>query len=108
MKKYIPFPVIDVSATGRNIRKLREGHHLSVADVQDFLGLESPQSIYHWQQGRCLPSIDHLYALSTLFDVTMNEIIIPFPPPRSTDQAPRKTCSLKNKLMILFAQASAA
>ena len=108
MKKNVPFPVIDVAATGRNIRKLRESRNLSVSDIQEYLGLESLQSIYHWQHGRCLPSIDHLYALSVLFDVTMNEIIIPFCPPRNTDQASRKNYSLKNKLLILFAQATAA
>ena len=80
MKVYVPFPVIDVVATGKNIQKLRESRNLSVLDVQIYLGLAAPQAIYQWQQGRCLPSVDNLYALSALFEVTMNEIIVPVMP----------------------------
>lgn len=37
--------VIDVKATGANIRKLREQRSLTVKDVQQFFGFEMPQAV---------------------------------------------------------------
>ena len=37
--------------------------------------LECPQPIYRWFKGSTYPSIHHLYALSCLFGVSMNELI---------------------------------
>lgn len=70
------FPIIDLPKTGENIRKLREERGLSIRDIQQFLGLEEPGALYQWQKGLCLPTVDHLCALSTLFEVSMNEILI--------------------------------
>ena len=72
-----PFPVIDLAATGANILRLRQAKGYSVRDLQHYFGFEEPQAIYKWQQGKSLPSVDNLYALSTLLGVPMNEILIP-------------------------------
>jgi len=48
-----------------------------VVDLQYFLGLASPQAIYYWQRGVNLPTVDHLYALSRLFKVSMDDILVP-------------------------------
>lgn len=71
-----PYPVIDLAATGRNIRSLRIQKGFSVEDLQDFFDFNEPRSIYKWQSGQCLPSIDNLYALSVLFGVPMDSIIV--------------------------------
>jgi len=71
------FPVIDPAATGENIRRLRLQRGLSVRDLQDFFGFEEPQAIYKWQWGKSLPSVDNLYALSTLLGVPMDAILVP-------------------------------
>ena len=76
MKKHIPFPSIDPMATGRNIQRLRALNNLSVTDIQQFFGFDSPQAIYLWQQGKSIPTTDHLLALSHLFGVTMNDILV--------------------------------
>ena len=76
MKKHIPFPSIDPVTTGRNIQRLRALNNLSVADIQQFFGFDSPQAIYLWQQGKSIPTTDHLLALSHLFGVTMNDILV--------------------------------
>ena len=73
----MPYPVIDLKKTGENIKRLREARCISVADLQYFLGLASPQAIYYWQRGINLPTVDHLYALSRLFKVSMNDILVP-------------------------------
>ena len=71
-----PFPVIDPVATGANIVRLREKRGLSVRDLQTHFGFEEPRAIYKWQSGQCLPTVDNLYALGALLDVTMDEILV--------------------------------
>ena len=88
---YQPFPVIDLSATGANILRLRQARGYSVRDLQHFFGFQEPQAIYKWQQGKSLPSVDNLYALSTLFGVSMNEILIPLSPLHKNNQSSRPT-----------------
>ena len=70
------FPVIDKVATGRNIVRLRKERGLSVRDLQDYFDFLEPQPIYQWQTGRSLASVQHLYALSYLFDVPIEEILV--------------------------------
>ena len=70
------FPVIDLPATGANIRRLRQTRGLSVRDLQQFFGFEEPQAIYKWQRGQSLPTVDNLYALSALLGVPMNDILV--------------------------------
>ncbi len=70
------FPTIDLHATGENIIRLRKANGLSVRELQHYFGFEEPQAIYKWQQGKCLPSVDNLYALSRLLGVSMNEILV--------------------------------
>ena len=74
MKK--PFPVIDPVATGANIVRLREDRGLTVRDLQTYFGFEEPRAIYKWQTGQSLPTVDNLYALGALLDVTMDEILV--------------------------------
>ena len=76
------FPVIDLPATGANIRRLRQSRGLSVRDLQRFFGFEEPQAIYKWQRGQSLPTVDNLYALSALLEVPMNEILVAANPPQ--------------------------
>lgn len=71
------FPVIDLVATGDNIRRLRLERGFSVRDLQTFFGFEQPQAIYKWQKGACLPTVDNLYALGSLFGVPMDQILVP-------------------------------
>ena len=73
---FSPFPVIDLPATGANIRRLRQTKGLSVRDLQQFFGFQEPQAIYKWQRGQSLPTVDNLYALSALLEVSMNDILV--------------------------------
>lgn len=69
------YPCIDVQETGRRIRVFRERKGLSVMDVARYMGFENPQAVYHWQSGKALPSLDNMYALSILLEITINDII---------------------------------
>jgi len=70
------YPVVDLKATGKRIKQLREQHNMSVRDLQIQLGFEPPQAIYKWQWGESLPSIDNLIILAHIFNCTINDIIV--------------------------------
>lgn len=71
------FPVIDLVATGNNIRRLRLERGMTVRDLQTYFGFEEPRAIYKWQKGETLPSVDNLYALGKVFEIPMDQILIP-------------------------------
>ena len=66
---------INAAATGKNIRSIMEKKGLTIKDVQKFLGLSAPQSVYHWFDGRNLPTLDNLYALSELLCTPMDALV---------------------------------
>lgn len=74
-QRVIPYPLIDVKATGENILRRRLEMGYTVLDVQRYLNLACPQSVYHWQAGRTLPNIDNFYALSVLLGTTVNDLV---------------------------------
>ena len=59
-------PVIDMTATGINITRMRIAAGLTVKDVQDVFGFSTPQAIYKWQRGTAMPTIDNLVVLAAL------------------------------------------
>ena len=69
-------PVIDMIATGINITRLRINAGLSVKDLQDVFGFNTPQAIYKWQRGTALPTVDNLVALAAIFGVQIDDILI--------------------------------
>lgn len=69
------FPTIDKIKTGKQIRRLMNSLGLTVMDVQKYMGLSTQQAVYHWLNGRSLPTLDNIYALSELFRVPMDQII---------------------------------
>lgn len=68
-------PIIDTISTGRNIRRLRLKQDITVRDIQEYLDLDTPRSVYKWQSGECLPSIENLLGLSILLKVPINDIL---------------------------------
>ena len=69
-------PVIDMTATGSNIKTLIKAKGLKVAEIQNILGFNTPQSIFKWMRGESMPSIDNLVILAHILNVTIDEIII--------------------------------
>ena len=72
----VEYPVIDVFATGKNIERLRKEKGFKVKDIAMFMGFLEPQAVYKWQQGKALPSLDNMFALSVLLEVPMEEILV--------------------------------
>ena len=76
MRNTFHYPEIDTKKTGRRIRNLCFQKGLTVAQIQDFLFIGSNQCIYSWFCGRTLPKLDSLYALASLLEVTMDDLIV--------------------------------
>lgn len=72
----MPFPIIDVRATGQNIDRLIKERQISVRTLQTYFGFDTPRAIYKWLRGEHLPSVDHLFALSKLLRVPLQDILI--------------------------------
>jgi len=72
----IDAPIIDMKQTGERISYLRKRNGLSIKQLQEYMGLATPQAIYKWEHGLNLPSIDNLLFLSCIFNVSINSIII--------------------------------
>lgn len=69
-------PVINMTATGNNITRLRKNAGLSVRDLQDIFGFSTPQAIYKWQRGTAMPTVDNLVVLASVFGVRIDDILI--------------------------------
>lgn len=69
-------PTIDMVATGDNITRLRERAGMTVRDLQIVFGFATPQAIYKWQSGACMPTVDNLVVLSEVFKVRMDDIVV--------------------------------
>ncbi len=72
----VQIPVIDQRATGRQIKALRMACGISVTDLQQALGFANPQTIYKWQRGDGMPSIDNLIIIAAVFGVKVDDILI--------------------------------
>ena len=68
-------PIIDLLTTGANIRRLRYEREITVAQIQNYLELQTPRAIYKWQRGDALPDIENLLGISIMFAVPINEIL---------------------------------
>ena len=72
----MPFPQIDVRATGQNIDRLLTEKQISVRTLQTYFGFDTPRAIYKWLRGEHLPSVDHLFALSRLLQIPLQDILV--------------------------------
>lgn len=71
------YPNIDMIETGKKLRRVAKRAGYSVRVIQEYLHLSCPQPIYRWFNGQVLPTVDHLYMLSVLFGVHMEELLVP-------------------------------
>lgn len=69
-------PVIDMTATGRNIVRLRKNAGMTVRDLQAVFGFATPQAIYKWQRGDAMPTLDSIVVLAAVFGVMVDEILV--------------------------------
>ncbi len=65
---------VDMHAIGQKIRALRIQKNLKIAELAEIMN-SSENTICKWQRGACLPTIDNLIVLSTIFEIPMDDII---------------------------------
>lgn len=70
------YPVINITETGMNINRIRKDRNISVREIADFLGFNNTKSIYRWFRGETMPTLDNIIALSFLFGVSVNEMVV--------------------------------
>jgi len=68
--------VIDLVKTGKNIERLLSERGLTTRDVQQRMGFAERRPVYFWIQGKNLPSIDNLFMLAEMLQVSIDEILI--------------------------------
>ena len=69
-------PAINMTATGKNIVRLRKNAGMTVKELQNIFGFTTPQAIYKWQRGTAMPTIDNMVVLAAVFGVTIDEILV--------------------------------
>jgi len=69
-------PMIDKQGTAKRIRYFMKVNRLRPTDLQTYLGLTCVQTVYRWLEGINIPSVDNLYALSYLFGIKMDDMIV--------------------------------
>ena len=76
MNKRESYPNIDMQKTGKRIRHLIENAGYNPRMIQEYLHLSCVQPIYRWYKGIILPSVDHLFMLSELLGVHMEDLLV--------------------------------
>lgn len=69
-------PDVNLKRTGKLLKQLREKNRLKVSDLRDFFGFDYPNAIYDWEKGLKLPNISNLIALSILYEVSIDELLL--------------------------------
>lgn len=62
--------MVNMAATGANIKALIKANGLKVSDIQNKCGFNTPQSIFKWMRGDAMPSIDNLVILAYILKLT--------------------------------------
>lgn len=86
--------VIDLVKTGKNIERLLSERGFTARDVQQRLGFTERRPIYFWIKGKNLPSIDNLFILAEMLQVSIDDILIAkdeYKPQRSVNEHDRNT-----------------
>ena len=68
-------PCADMVATGKRIKAMRVAKGMTVKDVQEIFGFGSANTIYKWQNGESMPTIDNMVVLAKIFGTTIDAII---------------------------------
>ena len=68
-------PMIDKKTTGQQLKYFMETRGFTPKDIQEYLSLSCVQTVYRWFMGVNIPNIDNLYALSSLFETSIDALV---------------------------------
>ena len=66
---------IDMVATGKNIKMMRNKAGKTVRDIQNACGI-SGTAVINWQSGKAMPTMDNMVILAHIFGVKMDDIVV--------------------------------
>ena len=66
---------IDCVQTGKNLTELMALHDVDVKQLANTLGV-SNQAVYKWLNGKALPSLDNLFQIGHILNVSMDDIVV--------------------------------
>ena len=69
------YPVIDKKKLGSTLKRYMQDRGLTARDVQEYLGLACVQTDYGWTAGISIPTVDNLYALSRLMNISIDALV---------------------------------
>ena len=69
-------PTINVVETGKNIKHLMMCNDVTPTNIKTVCGFSTVQPVYHWINGRNLPTVDNLLILSYLFNCSVESILV--------------------------------
>lgn len=67
---------INLEATGKRIREVRTALGMTMKDVIERLYLVSPVSVWKWESGKNLPTLDNLVNLAEVFGCEPMDLIV--------------------------------
>ena len=76
MSQKSSYPNIDLQRTGQKMKRMLETAGYTPRMLQEYLHLSCVQPIYRWYKGLILPSVDHLFMLSELLNVHMEDLLV--------------------------------
>ena len=75
-KGYDIMITVNMAATGANIKNMMKARNIKVKDVQAVCGFGTPQAIFKWMRGDCMPTIDNMLIIADMFGCTMDDIVV--------------------------------
>ena len=69
-------PTVDMKATGQNIKNMMKAKGITARDIQARCGFGTPQAVFKWMRGVCMPTIDNMIIIADMFGCTMDDIVI--------------------------------
>ncbi len=70
-----PNITLDMELSGKKICAAIKASGYSVKELQEMLYLACPQPVYRWRRGDTLPSVEHLFKLSIILNVPMEDLL---------------------------------
>ena len=70
------YRVLDLQATGQNIKRLCDEQGISAEQLRHIMGVESVQSCYKWFSAKNLPELSNLIILSKVLEVPIEQILV--------------------------------
>ena len=68
--------MIDMHKTGEWLRYLCKRKNIPVSEIQEKLYISSNQAIYAWFNGKTLPYLNNMLALSDIICIPINDLLV--------------------------------